>query len=134
MTGQTRSFIHQTGGLWRSGALVSKVDSVRIERDPATAAESTFLTFHPTLLHQGMIIVGVPYSEPRQLGLYETKAGKPKAPRVQVTRILRNSGVGFADTAVSYAADRSVAVWTGAADPEQSNALCETCQTAQSIR
>ena len=39
--------------------------------------ESTILTFHPTLLHQGMVIVGLPYSESRQTGLDEIKGGSP---------------------------------------------------------
>ena len=39
--------------------------------------ESTLLTFHPTLLHLGMIVVGLPYSAQEQMGLEEIKGGSP---------------------------------------------------------
>ena len=39
--------------------------------------ESTLLTFHPTLLHHGMVVVGLPYAEQRQMGLDEIKGGSP---------------------------------------------------------
>jgi NAD(P)H dehydrogenase (quinone) len=39
--------------------------------------ESTILTFHPTLLHHGMVVVGLPYAEARQMGLDEIKGGSP---------------------------------------------------------
>jgi NAD(P)H dehydrogenase (quinone) len=34
-------------------------------------------SFHTTLLHQGMVIVGVPYSEERQSTLAEITGGSP---------------------------------------------------------
>jgi NAD(P)H dehydrogenase (quinone) len=78
MTGQMRTFLDQTGSLWMSGALVGKVGSVfSSSATQHGGQESTILTFHPTLLHQGMIIVGLPYSEPRQMGLDEIKGGSP---------------------------------------------------------
>ena len=78
MTGQMRTFLDQTGSLWMSGALVGKVGSVFSSTATQHGGqESTILTFHPTLLHQGMIIVGLPYSEPRQMGLEEIKGGSP---------------------------------------------------------
>jgi NAD(P)H dehydrogenase (quinone) len=78
MAAQMRNFLDQTGGLWMSGALVGKIGSVFT----ATATqhggqESTILSFHTTLLHQGMVIVGLPYSEQRQMGLDEIKGGSP---------------------------------------------------------
>lgn len=78
MTGQMRTFLDQTGALWMSGALVGKVGSVFCSSATQHGGqESTILTFHPTLLHHGMIIVGLPYSEQRQMGLDEIKGGSP---------------------------------------------------------
>jgi NAD(P)H dehydrogenase (quinone) len=78
MTGQMRTFLDQTGGLWASGALVGKVGSVFTSSATQHGGqESTILTFHPTLLHHGMIIVGLPYAEQRQMGLDEIKGGSP---------------------------------------------------------
>ena len=78
MTGQMRTFLDQTGALWLSGALVGKVGSVfSSSATQHGGQESTLLTFHPTLLHQGMIIVGLPYAEQRQMGLDEIKGGSP---------------------------------------------------------
>ena len=78
MTGQMRNFLDQTGPLWMSGALVGKVGSVFTSSATQHGGqESTILTFHPTLLHLGMILVGMPYSEQRQMGLDEIKGGSP---------------------------------------------------------
>lgn len=78
MTGQMRNFLDQTGALWMSGALVGKVGSVFTSSATQHGGqESTILTFHPTLLHQGMIVVGLPYAEARQMGLDEIKGGSP---------------------------------------------------------
>jgi NAD(P)H dehydrogenase (quinone) len=78
MTGQMRNFLDQTGALWMSGALVGKVGSVfSSSATQHGGQESTILTFHPTLLHQGMIVVGLPYAEARQMGLDEIKGGSP---------------------------------------------------------
>jgi NAD(P)H dehydrogenase (quinone) len=78
MSGQMRTFLDRTGALWMSGALVGKVGSVFASSGTQHGGqESTILTFHPTLLHQGMIIVGLPYSEHRQTGVDEVKGGSP---------------------------------------------------------
>ena len=78
MTGQMRTFLDQTGALWMSGALVGKVGSVfSSSATQHGGQESTLLTFHPTLLHHGMIVVGLPYAEARQMGLDEIKGGSP---------------------------------------------------------
>jgi NAD(P)H dehydrogenase (quinone) len=78
MSGQMRNFLDQTGGLWMSGALVGKVGSVFCSSATQHGGqESTILTFIPTLLHQGMIVVGLPYAEQRQMGLDEIKGGSP---------------------------------------------------------
>jgi NAD(P)H dehydrogenase (quinone) len=78
MTGQMRNFLDQTGGLWASGALVGKVGSVFCSSATQHGGqESTILTFIPTLLHHGLIVVGLPYAEQRQMGLDEIKGGSP---------------------------------------------------------
>jgi NAD(P)H dehydrogenase (quinone) len=78
MSGQMRTFLDQTGGLWMSGALVGKVGSVFCSSATQHGGqESTILTFIPTLLHQGMIVVGLPYSEQSQMGIDEIKGGSP---------------------------------------------------------
>jgi NAD(P)H dehydrogenase (quinone) len=78
VTSQLRSFMDQTGGLWMSGALVGKVGSVFTSSATQHGGqESTILTFIPTLLHQGMIVVGLPYAFQGQMGLDEIKGGSP---------------------------------------------------------
>ena len=62
MCGQMRQFLDATGPLWARGALVGKVGSVFTSSNTQHGGqESTILSFHTTLLHQGMIIVGLPY-------------------------------------------------------------------------
>jgi NAD(P)H dehydrogenase (quinone) len=78
VTAQMRNFIDQTGGLWAKGALVGKVGSVFTSSATQHGGqESTILTFIPTLLHHGMVVVGLPYAEQRQMGLDEIKGGTP---------------------------------------------------------
>lgn len=78
MTGQMRNFLDQTGSLWARGALIGKVGSVFTSSATQHGGqESTILTFHPTLLHHGMVVVGLPYAEARQMGLDEIKGGSP---------------------------------------------------------
>jgi NAD(P)H dehydrogenase (quinone) len=75
---QMRNFLDQTGGLWMSGALVGKVGSVFTSTASQHGGQETTITsFHSTLLHQGMIIVGVPYSEPRLVAMTEITGGTP---------------------------------------------------------
>jgi len=78
MTAQMRNFWDQTGGLWASGALVGKVGSVFTSSATQHGGqESTILATHITLLHQGLVIVGLPYSCKEQMGLDEIKGGSP---------------------------------------------------------
>lgn len=78
MTGQMRNFLDQTGGLWAQGKLVGKVGSVFTSSATQHGGqESTLLTFHPNLLHHGMVVVGLPYAEQRQMGIDEIKGGSP---------------------------------------------------------
>lgn len=63
MCGQMRQFLDATGPLWAKGSLIGKVGSVFTSSNTQHGGqESTILSFHITLLHQGMIIVGLPYS------------------------------------------------------------------------
>ena len=78
MCAQMRNFLDQTGGLWMKGALIGKVGSVFTSTATQHGGQETTLTsFHTTLLHQGMVIVGVPYSEQRQMTLAEITGGSP---------------------------------------------------------
>lgn len=78
MTAQMKNFIDQTGAHWASGALVGKVGSVfSSSATQHGGQESTILTFHPVLLHLGMIIVGLPYSFQGQMGVDEVMGNTP---------------------------------------------------------
>ncbi len=78
MAAQMRNFLDQTGGLWAKGALIGKVGSVFTSTATQHGGqESTILSFHTTLLHHGMILVGVPYSEARQTTMDEITGGSP---------------------------------------------------------
>ncbi len=78
MAAQMRNFLDQTGGLWMKGALVGKVGSVFCSTGTQHGGQETTITgFHTTLLHHGMIIVGVPYSEPRLTNMSEITGGTP---------------------------------------------------------
>jgi NAD(P)H dehydrogenase (quinone) len=75
---QMRSFIDQTGGLWAKGALVGKVGSVFTSSATQHGGqESTILGFLPTLMHHGMVTVGLPYAFQGQMGLDEITGGSP---------------------------------------------------------
>ncbi len=78
MAAQMKNFLDQTGGLWMKGALVGKVGSViSSSATQHGGQESTILSFHTVLLHQGMVIVGLPYSFQGQMGVEEVKGGSP---------------------------------------------------------
>jgi len=78
MCAQMRNFLDQTGGLWAKGALIGKVGSVFTSTGTQHGGqETTIISFHITLLHHGMIIVGVPYSETRLLNMAEITGGSP---------------------------------------------------------
>ena len=78
MCAQMRNFLDQTGPLWLTSALVGKVGSVFTSTATQHGGqESTLLSFHITLLHLGLIIVGLPYSEQRQMGLEAINGGTP---------------------------------------------------------
>ncbi len=78
MCGQMRQFLDATGQLWARGALVGKVGSVFTSSNTQHGGqESTLLSFHITLLHHGMIIVGLPYTFKGQMASGEITGGSP---------------------------------------------------------
>jgi len=78
MCAQMRNFLDQTGKHWMSGALIGKLGSVFTSTATQHGGqETTITTFHTTLLHQGMIIVGVPYSCQPLLNMKEITGGSP---------------------------------------------------------
>jgi NAD(P)H dehydrogenase (quinone) len=78
VTSQMRNFIDQTGPLWATGALVGKVGSVFTgSATQHGGQESTILTMIPTLLHHGMVVVGLPYSFQGQSRQDEITGGSP---------------------------------------------------------
>jgi len=77
-TSQMRNFLDQTGPLWATGALVGKVGSVFTGSGTQHGGqESTILTMIPTLLHQGMVVVGLPYTFQGQSRTDEITGGSP---------------------------------------------------------
>jgi len=78
MAGQMRQFLDATGALWAKGALVGKVGSVFTSSATQHGGqESTILSFHTTLLHHGMVIVGLPYTFEGQTRVDEITGGSP---------------------------------------------------------
>ena len=78
MAAQMRNFLDQTGKLWMEGGLVGKVGSVFTSTGTQHGGQETTITsFHTTLLHHGMVIVGVPYSEQRLMNMDEITGGTP---------------------------------------------------------
>ena len=78
MAAQMRNFLDQTGPLWLKGALVGKVGSVFASTGTQHGGQETTITsFHTTLLHQGMVIVGVPYTESGLMHMGEISGGTP---------------------------------------------------------
>jgi len=78
MAAQMRNFLDQTGPLWGRGALIGKVGSVFCSTASQHGGQETTITsFHLTLLHHGMVIVGLPYSCKHLSGMHEISGGGP---------------------------------------------------------
>lgn len=78
MTSQMRNLWDQTGGLWFNGSLIGKVGSAFTSTASQHGGQETTLTsIHTTLLHHGMVIVGVPYSHPGLTNMKEISGGTP---------------------------------------------------------
>ncbi len=78
MAAQMRNFLDQTGGLWAKGALVGKPGSVFVSTASQHGGQETTITsFHTTLLHHGMIVIGLPYSFAGNTIMTEISGGTP---------------------------------------------------------
>jgi NAD(P)H dehydrogenase (quinone) len=73
MAAPLKHFLDSTSELWLSGALVDKPAGVFTSTSSAHGGqESTLLSMQLPLLHHGMVIVGVPFTE---TALFETRTG-----------------------------------------------------------
>ncbi len=78
MAAQMRQFLDTTGGIWVRGELVGKIGSVFTTTSSQHGGqESTILSFHTTLLHHGMIIVGLPFTLPALNDTSSVHGGTP---------------------------------------------------------
>jgi NAD(P)H dehydrogenase (quinone) len=78
MCAQMRNFLDQTGRLWANGSLIGKVGSVFTSTGTQHGGQETTITsFHSTLLHHGMIVVGCPYSCQELVNMSEITGGSP---------------------------------------------------------
>lgn len=77
MAAQMRNFLDQTGGMWVNGELIGKIGSVFCSTGTGGGNESTILSFWNTLIHHGMILVGVPYAEKGLTNVTELHGGSP---------------------------------------------------------
>lgn len=78
MAAQMRNFLDQTGSVWMKGGLIGKVGSVFTSAGTQHGGhETTITSFHTTLLHHGMVIVGLPYSETRLTDVSRISGGTP---------------------------------------------------------
>jgi len=78
MPSQMAAFLDQAGGLWLSGKLNGKVGSVFASTATQHGGqETTLFSAITNMLHFGMVIVGLPYSFPGQMGLTEIHGLSP---------------------------------------------------------
>ena len=78
MAAQMRNFLDQTGGLWARGQLIGKVGSVfAVTGTQHGGQETTITSFHTTLFHHGMLVVGLPYSFEGLVRMDEITGGTP---------------------------------------------------------
>ncbi|XXG38721.1 MAG: NAD(P)H:quinone oxidoreductase [Ferrovum myxofaciens] len=77
MAAQMRNFLDQTGGLWMKGALIGKIGSVFTSTGTGGGNETTIQSFHTTLFHHGMVVVGLPYSCRDFMDISQAKGGSP---------------------------------------------------------
>ncbi|KAF7781774.1 Trp repressor binding protein [Pseudoalteromonas rubra] len=77
MASQMRNFLDQTGGLWAAGKLIGKVGSVFTSTGTGGGNETTIQSFHTTLFHHGMVVVGLPYAAAELTDISEVRGGSP---------------------------------------------------------
>lgn len=117
MCAQMRNFLDQTGQLWAKGSLIGKVGGVFTSTATQHGGQETTITsFHTTLLHHGMIIVGVPYSCQEIQNMSEITGGSPygastlaggdgsRQPSENELRIARFQGVHVTEVAKKQSA------------------------------
>ncbi|MCW9705215.1 NAD(P)H:quinone oxidoreductase [Fodinibius salsisoli] len=120
MASQMRNFLDQTGKQWAQGALTGKVGSVFASVGGQHGGhETTIRSFHTTLLHHGMAIVGVPYFEDRLNEVEEISGGTPygattvagptgnRTPTQNELEIAKTQGRHVAQTALKLSAEPS---------------------------
>lgn len=120
MCSQMRNFLDQTGGLWARGALAGKIASVFISTASQHGGQETTITsFHNTLFHHGMIVLGAPIWEKRISTMDEITGGSPygastlagpdgrsRRPTENELVIARSQGRSVAQTAVQLTLGR----------------------------
>ena len=73
-----RNFLDQTGGLWFNGALVGKVGGAFTSTATQHGGqETTLMGLVQTLMHHGLIVVGLPYAFQGQMNMDEIVGGSP---------------------------------------------------------
>ncbi len=77
MAAQMRNFLDQTGSLWVKGELIGKVGSIFTSTGTGGGNESTIMSFLNTLVHHGMIYVGLPYSCVEITKIDQVRGGSP---------------------------------------------------------
>lgn len=77
MAAAMRAFLDRTGGLWVKGALIGKPGSIFTSTGTGGGNESTIISFATTLIHHGMIFIGLPYACPELADISELKGGSP---------------------------------------------------------
>jgi NAD(P)H dehydrogenase (quinone) len=78
MAAQMCQFWDQTGGLWAQGKLIGKVGSAfSSTASQHGGQETTLMSIYTMLFHQGMVLVGLPYSAAGLVRLDEVTGGTP---------------------------------------------------------
>lgn len=77
MSGQMRTFLDQTGGLWAQGSLRGKIASVFTSTGTGGGQETTITSTWVTLAHHGMIIVPPGYGSAELFDISEVRGGSP---------------------------------------------------------
>ncbi len=107
MAAPLKSFIDGTSALWLSGALAGKPAAVFTSTQTMHGGqESTLLTMMLPLLHHGMLLVGLPYTEP---GLSTTTAGGTPYGASQVALTSGAGKLGDTERDLAQALGRRVA-------------------------
>ncbi|PMG02830.1 NAD(P)H:quinone oxidoreductase, type IV [Vibrio breoganii] len=114
MAAQMRNFLDQTGGIWMEGKLIGKIGSVFTSTGTGGGNETTIQSFHTTLFHHGMMVLGLPYSCPQLADISAVKGGSPlgagciagadgsRQPSETELEMARFQGVHVAETALCY--------------------------------